>query len=274
MADGNSSRTCAHCAARIVPRTNATNGLPSVRERKFCGTKCRQAAKDRKKAESRKASGYRKRLPIVEVSCGGCGVTVLRHAGANDAARYCSIDCYHHAIRAVGAEVAALRRIGARWADSPYTGKVSREAKALRRIAQYVERPRKTTRPCKRCGAPTVGTLEIVRCCRRCKAEAARQARQTESGKAVRRIHKAKRRAVERGLDAERIDPIKVFERDGWRCYLCGIDTPRNLRGTCDPAAPELEHVIPLAAGGQHTWANVRCACRRCNSRKGASLAA
>lgn len=274
MAEGNSSRTCAHCAAPIVPRINITTGLPSVRERKFCGQKCLWASKQRKKTEA----GYRKRLPAVAVSCGGCGITGIRPAGTNDATRYCSVHCYHHAARTVGAEVAALRRIGARWLASPYTGRVSREAKALRRMAEYVERPRKTRRPCRDCGAPAIGVMEYRRLCPVCKAEAELRARQavrhSEAGRASRRIHKAKRRAVERGLGAERIDPIKVFERDGWVCYLCGADTPREMRGTYAPNAPELEHVVPLAAGGEHAWANVRCACRRCNSLKGVSLAA
>lgn len=68
----------------------------------------------------------------------------------------------------------------------------------------------------------------------------------------------------------EPIDPLKVFERDKWRCHLCGEKTPRRLRGTYDPRAPELEHIIPLAKGGTHTWGNVACSCRACNGMKGA----
>lgn len=68
----------------------------------------------------------------------------------------------------------------------------------------------------------------------------------------------------------DRIDPISVFERDNWRCHLCRRSTPKRLRGTCDPRAPELDHVVTLADGGQHTWSNVACACRQCNGRKGA----
>src|SRR5690606_31051798 len=89
--------------------------------------------------------------------------------------------------------------------------------------------------------------------------------------KARRRAEKAARRAVELGAQSDVIDPIEVFKRDGWRCYLCGCDTPRSLRGTNDPRAPELEHVVALANGGTHTWGNVRCACRACNAAKGAT---
>jgi 5-methylcytosine-specific restriction endonuclease McrA len=42
------------------------------------------------------------------------------------------------------------------------------------------------------------------------------------------------------------------------------------LRGTHADRAPELDHILPLAAGGDHTFDNVACACRKCNQAKGA----
>lgn len=89
-----------------------------------------------------------------------------------------------------------------------------------------------------------------------------------DRSRAQRREGKAKRRAVERGAVAEKVDPFKVFERDGWRCQLCKVKTPRQKRGTYDDDAPELDHIVPLAKGGPHTYANTQCACRRCNSLK------
>lgn len=83
------------------------------------------------------------------------------------------------------------------------------------------------------------------------------------------RITKAKRRAREKDTQIERVDPIAVFERDGWKCRICGKSTPRASRGTYKSNAPELDHIIPLALGGWHTWQNVQCACRSCNSKKG-----
>ena len=119
-----------------------------------------------------------------------------------------------------------------------------------------------------------MGIGERSRKCGGCSAAARRagrkQWRRTANGKAKRRAEKSSRRAVERGVTADLIDPIRVFERDGWRCHLCGCKTPRALRGTYEDSAPELDHVIPLAANGTHTWGNVACACRRCNMKKGA----
>lgn len=84
-----------------------------------------------------------------------------------------------------------------------------------------------------------------------------------------RRIAKAKRRARKRGANCEPVDPFKVFERDGWMCHLCGCKTDRTKRGTPHPRAPELDHVVPLAKGGPHNYANTACACRKCNYTKG-----
>lgn len=94
--------------------------------------------------------------------------------------------------------------------------------------------------------------------------------KKTDAYKISRRTRDSRRRARMRGAKAERIDPIKVFERDKWCCHLCGKSTPMRLRGTQDDRAPELEHIVSLADGGSHTWGNVACSCRKCNREKGA----
>ena len=82
------------------------------------------------------------------------------------------------------------------------------------------------------------------------------------------RVHRLARKVMERAATVERVDPLKVFDRDGWQCRLCGIPTPSEKRGTCTPDAPELDHIIPLAKGGEHSYRNTQCACRRCNALK------
>lgn len=44
----------------------------------------------------------------------------------------------------------------------------------------------------------------------------------------------------------------------GFRCWMCGSE-----------GAPEIDHVKPLSKGGAHIAANLRPACKSCNSRKG-----
>lgn len=213
------------------------------------------------------------RPPLREVACCGCGMNVVRRArvpGQADRGRYCSWPCYQSTRARVAYEVDALRRIARNWKSrrtrAPGNVAVIAEVAALRRIARYVERPARYSIACRSCGTGMVvlrrkGLHRIV--CDPCKAE---------TNKRLSRIAKAKRRAVERGSDAENIDPIAVFARDGWACRLCGVKTPKHLRGSYSPQAPELDHVVPLAAGGRHTWGNVQCACRRCNGLKGASV--
>src|SRR5690606_14803487 len=70
------------------------------------------------------------------------------------------------------------------------------------------------------------------------------------------------------GVPYEPVNVLLVFERDGWRCQICGKDTPQSRRGTNYSNAPELDHRIPISKGGPHTYDNVQCACRECNGRK------
>lgn len=90
-----------------------------------------------------------------------------------------------------------------------------------------------------------------------------RIARRAES-----KIRKHAHRALVRGAAAEKIDPLEIFNRDGWRCGLCGRSTPKSKRGTYDTSAPELDHIIPISAGGAHVRSNVQCSCRGCNMTK------
>lgn len=82
------------------------------------------------------------------------------------------------------------------------------------------------------------------------------------------RAWRVARKALERAATVEVFDPEEVLARDGWRCQICGIDTPKRLRGTYKPNAPELDHIVALSRGGAHSMANTQCACRRCNGIK------
>lgn len=80
------------------------------------------------------------------------------------------------------------------------------------------------------------------------------------------------RRAATRGAEVETVNYNVVFDRDAWRCGLCGVKTLRARRGSPHDRAPVLDHIVPLSKGGKHTYQNVQCACNACNSKKGASL--
>ena len=213
---------------------------------------------ERNRTRIRVGDSKRRRKTVV---CNGCHRTIRRIV--RDAGRYCSRECAFRVKGLVAEERAALRRIGSNWAWRP-SALVLAEVAALRRIAAYVERPATYSVACLHCDATFTtrrnGGLHR-KVCAGCKAESERRAK---------RAAKARRRAAKRGSRCERFDPIEVLERDGWRCQLCGVRTPRRLRGTLAPRAPELDHVIPLAVGGEHSRANTQCACRACNNAKGA----
>lgn len=83
------------------------------------------------------------------------------------------------------------------------------------------------------------------------------------------RIGRKEARARAKGvIIVDRVDPLIVFNRDRWRCRACDTPTPREKRGSFEHDEPTIDHHIPLGAGGEHSYANVRLLCRRCNERK------
>ena len=71
------------------------------------------------------------------------------------------------------------------------------------------------------------------------------------------------------GGTVERIDPQRIYERDGWICQLC-LEPIDPARPHPDGLSASLDHVIALAAGGTHTHGNVQASHLNCNVRKGA----
>lgn len=62
-----------------------------------------------------------------------------------------------------------------------------------------------------------------------------------------------------------------VYERDGWQCQMPRCLCPAGraidpaLRGTDDPWAPSVDHVVLRSAGGPSSNENLRAAHRQCN---------
>jgi rubrerythrin len=192
---------------------------------------------------------------------------------AKDAAKFCGRSCYGvWKVKAHDERWSELRH--AKEAERARLAVVQPELDALHRMARYVERP--SRRKCAGCDALVINR-KWARFCPSCreagKKSAARRLKLTPAYKALKLKHKTLRRARQE-IEAEAVNPYVVFHKAGWKCQICGVDTPRRLRGTYEPNAPELDHIVPLAKGGGHTWANVQCSCRRCNGAKGASLAA
>jgi 5-methylcytosine-specific restriction endonuclease McrA len=138
--------------------------------------------------------------------------------------------------------------------------RVARLSKVLRGKKQ---RPTKVGLRCAQCGAEFATSRTAKQICNTC---AHKNSRKASHGKHEKR---AKRKGVPYVYG---IKPASVFERDGWRCQLCGCKTPQRLRGKNQPTSPEVDHITPISQGGGHTWDNVQCACRACNIAKRAHI--
>ena len=95
----------------------------------------------------------------------------------------------------------------------------------------------------------------------------------------ISRNKEVKRRVKIRSAMVDRdITLDKVFKKDEGRCHICGKECNINdyiVKNGVFIAGnyyPSIDHVIPLAKGGQHSWDNVKIAHRICNSLKKDSL--
>ena len=67
-------------------------------------------------------------------------------------------------------------------------------------------------------------------------------------------------RALKVGATIERVHAVEVYERDRYRCHVCGRLVPARERS--------LDHLVPLSRGGAHSLSNVALAHKRCNFKR------
>jgi 5-methylcytosine-specific restriction endonuclease McrA len=85
----------------------------------------------------------------------------------------------------------------------------------------------------------------------------------------LRRAARAKRRAMERMAKSESVNPMSVFIRDGWCCVYCGTTVRQyQANGYLSGDEATIDHVKPLALGGEHSYSNIVTACWDCNTKK------
>jgi hypothetical protein len=90
-----------------------------------------------------------------------------------------------------------------------------------------------------------------------------------KSQRARLRRYKYIRRARQQSAEAERFPCQEIYERDRWRCGICGKQIDQALTYP-DPQSVSLDHIVPVSQGGEHTRANVRASHLLCNFRRGA----
>lgn len=281
VAANDNQRKCLVCDEPITGRAT----------KRYCGKACRRKAESQNR--DRDAENKLRLLAALESSCEQCGVAFKGIAKDGKPLRFCSRACgarstkeentfkstvtkaskYGHGIKPASytvyrplCAVCGLRFTSVQ-STALYCSDECSNVEVLKRQAERYYDENDTDRgprPCVECGtifAPEYGiSTRRSYCSDACLKRKAR------------RVAKGIRNARLRGVGAESVNAIAVFERDGWLCQICGIDTPRDKRGSYDNDAPELDHIIPLAKGGAHTYANVQCSCRECNARKSDSL--
>lgn len=178
------------------------------------------------------------------LTCVGCG-QVLEHGGRErNPRKWCSEACRVRAFR--GQNPGYVRR--------------NSEQAAERHRATYV--PVVHASSCTECGATVVGSRRKKYCSRKCSARAYAARRRADGRRAE---MSAKRRALEAGAKVQGGRRQAVLEADDWICHLCGAPTDRTVKYP-HPEYPVVDHVVPLAKGGEHAPANWRTAHNRCNS--------
>lgn len=126
----------------------------------------------------------------------------------------------------------------------------------MQRIAE-----RQTTRTCPVCGAKVTNKVYCGPTCRN---------RAKNSRKEIARRSRLKDACVDRDITLE-----ALFKRDAGVCHICGERCNFEDYTVLDDTFiagnfyPSIDHVVPLAKGGHHSWDNVKLAHRVCNSRKG-----
>lgn len=231
--------------------------------------RCRQCADGRKAGIAARRDARKARLPKpkmasaeryasavcrTEHKCQGCGEGFTPRS--SDRTKFCSRACaYAHQTM---------------WQGQSPTAVQAARMRALARVADTLR-----VRVSVQMNLPMYGPPTPRRCaCGQCVGKWSRLCLDCwrERKRASRRICRAARKSAVRRAVVERFDPLDVLRRDGWLCHMCGRKTPSKLRGSHKPNAPELDHIIPIAAGGEHSRLNTACACRACNIAKGAKV--
>jgi 5-methylcytosine-specific restriction endonuclease McrA len=125
--------------------------------------------------------------------------------------------------------------------------------------------------PCRKCGGPSIakaGRKSAV--CVSCK-ERARRVTNSLAKQRYGRNHR--QRARYHGVKHVAFPVRSIYERDGYKCQLCGDKTLlkvtyRKRDTKIHPRSPTIDHIVPMCKGGNHEPANCQTACFICNSRK------
>ena len=256
---------------------------PEGRKRKFCNSECRKAAylqNDRAKGVRPRAelNAERAAASVINRDYVCCGCTQTFRPKKHGYTKYCSRHCFFaqkkaraeanakrkkikRNLEAILAPLRAIRETAYKGCSKKFVTNTRRKycSSSCRPVPAY--KLKRLSFKCAECGSTKAQTIRWIKfCSKRC------------GDRYGRRATKQRKRALLASVTVENVDPFAVFHRDGWKCQICHRRTPKRLRGTSQPRAPELDHIVPLSKGGDHSYSNTQCACRECNGKKNASV--
>lgn len=245
-------RQCANC------------GTSPILGSKFCDKRCRQEhTRDRNGRKRTQAEVSASAIINTPHTCAHCGGTF--YPKGSDRTKFCSRACSY-----ARQKEDAIKRVILQ----------SRVVVKPEPNIKHKKNPSNLVRHCLTCGDSFI-PVDIMQgtkrgranryCSKKCDigSEARKRYRQTDTYRKHMRVTRQRRKLQKKGVTVEYVDPLIVLDRDNWKCRLCGRDTPKILRGTHDMNAPEVDHIVPLAQGGVHSYQNTQCLCRACNAAKG-----
>lgn len=228
--------------------------------------------------------------------CQHCGEVIARERCGNDSRKYCGKPCYFAAIKTGKQQFKG--RVRGEWAglvDWAYDWEAQRPKLRKRRCRRL--RPPcqncgkeinsgaskfcsfacvnnwRGTRQCDVCGVDVPHSNSFSKCrCDACKERLRLEASRRAKNKCGRNH---RQRARHHGVAYLPVPVRAVYERDGYRCQICNRRCLRSAMfskadGRIHPRSPTIDHIVPMACGGNHEPGNLQTACHACNSSKGA----
>lgn len=231
--------------------------IKAIGNEKYCSAECRTAANKESKRISDRERWHRTHI-IEKRICTVCGAEFVPKRPTQET---CSHKCYdkqrtikQYCNGLTGEEREAYKR----------ESKRKNLEKAMQARKANAKPPKERTwytGTCKVCGKEfrTLNPAQVT-CSKEC-------GKRYSNARKQHRIPKAQ--LIDKDITLE-----ALYRRDAGVCYLCGKlcdwdDRHGNIVGA---NYPSIDHVIPIARGGLHSWGNVRLAHHGCNSAKGIDL--
>lgn len=131
-------------------------------------------------------------------------------------------------------------------------------------------------RQCDVCGVDVPNSNSFSKCrCDTCKERLRKESNRKGKNRCGRNH---RQRARHHGVSYTPVPVKAVYERDGYRCQICMRRCLKSamfskIDGRIHPLSPTIDHIVPMACGGNHEPGNLQTACHACNSAKGARAA-